>query len=147
LPMGRIAHQALHWAHPDLHWRTIPKPRPKRNEANLQRTLMGPDVRARLRNSLEHPRDRAMMELFWTLRRAEVAASYWRDVDFGQGMVYVVGKGDKPGWTLLPETAQAALASWYVAAGQPADDQPIFPGFLGFPMSPGTVSNRVRKLL
>ncbi len=59
-------------------------------------------------------RDRAMMELFYSsgLRLAELADLNLRDIDFGDHLVYVTGKGNKS--RVIPVGGQAikALQTW-----------------------------------
>ena len=102
------------------------------------------------------PSERALVECLWVLRRCEVAALGWFDVDLGRGMVSVRhGKVDKPGWTLLPPSTQAALHAWFTAAGAPADDKPVFPippqighpRFVGGPYTANGLGKFVRRIL
>lgn len=150
LSVGHTAWLALRRALPEtVDWTTIPHPRPKRNEPVLQATLLSDDERAALRRVFAGPRERCLFELFWVLRRIEVTRARWADVDLTKGMIAVPqGKGDLPGWTVLPEPTQLALYDWFVAAGQPPDEALIFPGrFPGRPMNAGSVSHIVRRVL
>ncbi|OUR65512.1 tyrosine recombinase XerC [Methylophaga sp. 42_25_T18] len=59
-------------------------------------------------------RDRAMMELFYSsgLRLAELASLDLRDVDFGDSLVYVTGKGNKSRVIPVGKQAIEALHIW-----------------------------------
>ncbi len=59
-------------------------------------------------------RDRAIMELFYSsgLRLAELARLDVRDVDFGDQLVYVTGKGDKSRIIPVGKQAISALTDW-----------------------------------
>jgi integrase len=98
----------------------------------------------------------ALIETLWTLRRHEVAQLCWGDLDLPRGLVYVKrGKGDKPATTLLPGPTRAALAAWYVAAGTPSDETPVFPippkpgcqGFVGGPYTAAGLGGVVQRIL
>jgi integrase len=112
-----------------LFWEDIRLRRYRRDEARLHRSLLSTEERARLRHAVaSHPRERAIVECFWTLRRAEVAALRWDDLDLPRGLAYVrTGKGDKPAVTLLPAETCAALTAWYQASGDPPPGSPVFP--------------------
>jgi integrase/recombinase XerC len=59
-------------------------------------------------------RDKAMMELLYSsgLRLAELASLNIRDVDFGDQLVYVTGKGDKSRVLPIGRQAMKALQLW-----------------------------------
>ncbi|MFW5451816.1 MAG: tyrosine recombinase XerC [Methylophagaceae bacterium] len=59
-------------------------------------------------------RDHAMMELFYSsgLRLAELASLDCRDVDFGDQLVYVTGKGNKGRVIPIGKMAITALKNW-----------------------------------
>jgi len=59
-------------------------------------------------------RDRAMMELFYSsgLRLAELASLVVRDIDFGDQLVYVTGKGNKSRVIPVGSQALSALKQW-----------------------------------
>lgn len=131
-----------------LDWAGIDTARYHRNESNLLASVLREEDRARLRATVTAPRDLALLECLWTLRRAEVAQLVWGDVDFRQGMVHVRrGKGHKPSWTLLPGEAQAVLHLWYTAQCQPASDQPVFPHPRGGHYRPDGIGRIVQRLL
>lgn len=79
-------------------------------------------------------RDRTLIvvALLTGLRRAELAAARWRDVDIEAGRLSVFGKGAKPATIGLPPEACEALADWRLCAhGELGRAQranaPIFP--------------------
>jgi integrase/recombinase XerC len=59
-------------------------------------------------------RDRAMMELFYSsgLRLAELNSLNIRDIDFGDQLVYVTGKGNKSRVVPIGDKAMQALRDW-----------------------------------
>ncbi|NQZ54785.1 MAG: tyrosine recombinase XerC, partial [Piscirickettsiaceae bacterium] len=69
---------------------------------------------SRQKNSVISSRDHAMMELFYSsgLRLAELASLNCRDVDFGDQLVYVTGKGNKSRVIPVGKIAIAALKNW-----------------------------------
>jgi integrase/recombinase XerC len=69
---------------------------------------------SRHKNSVISSRDHAMMELFYSsgLRLAELASLNCRDVDFGDQLVYVTGKGNKSRVIPVGKMAIAALKNW-----------------------------------
>jgi integrase/recombinase XerD len=92
----------------------------------------------------------------FSARRAEIAALLWADVDLGHGTIRIRrGKGGRARFALLTEEAQAALAAYYVAAGEPADTVPVFPVPAGVghprqagqPYTPGGLYKWVRTIL
>jgi integrase/recombinase XerC len=92
-------------------------------------------------------RDRAMLELFYSsaLRLSELCALRWRDLDLEQGLVTVVGKGDKTRIVPVGRHALAALRAWREC--QPAIAQaPVFSARGGQPITPRAVQQRMRVL-
>lgn len=65
-------------------------------------------------------RDRAIMELFYSsgLRLAELAALDLRDIDFGDRLVHVTGKGNKDRVCPVGSQAMRALQDWLVKRDQ-----------------------------
>src|SRR6478736_7509998 len=74
-------------------------------------------------------RDRALLELFYSsgLRLSELCALRWRDLDLGEGLVTVLGKGKKQRTVPVGSFARAALTEWK-AEQRPVDDAFVFPG-------------------
>ena len=103
---------------------------------------------------LDHPgnatpasiRDRAMFELLYSsaLRVSELCALRWPDVDFGEQLVRVVGKGSKTRVVPFGSQAGAALRAWR-ELGVSAADAAVFPDRTGAPVSTNTVRERLRK--
>lgn len=100
-------------------------------ETNPAQAVQAPKTEKRLpstldvdqmQNLLEHTeqdtviacRDRAMMELFYSsgLRLAELASLNIRDVDYGDSLVYVTGKGNKSRVVPVGKAAITALQTW-----------------------------------
>jgi len=91
-------------------------------------------------------RDRALLELFYSsgLRLSELCALRWRDLDLAEGLVTVLGKGNKQRTVPVGSHARNALAAWRADSGG-ADDAPVFPGRNG-PITPRAVQLRLRQL-
>jgi len=92
-------------------------------------------------------RDRALLELFYSsgLRLSELCGLRWRDLDIGNGLVTVLGKGSKQRSVPVGSHARAALTEWKDTQ-KPAGDAPVFPGRGGAPISPRAVQMRLRLL-
>ena len=92
-------------------------------------------------------RDRALLELFYSsgLRLSELCALRWRDLDLGNGLVTVLGKGSKQRMVPVGSHARAALAAWRAEHAAKAD-APVFPGRGGKPITPRAVQLRLRQL-
>jgi integrase/recombinase XerC len=92
-------------------------------------------------------RDRAMLELLYSsgLRLSELCGLHWRQLDLADGLVSVVGKGNKGRVVPVGSHALAALAAWRAEAGA-APEAPVFPGRGGKPISPRAVQLRLRLL-
>jgi integrase/recombinase XerC len=93
------------------------------------------------------PRDTAMMELFYSsgLRLSELCGLRWGDLDLAEGMVRVLGKGNKTRVLPVGRYAVAALEA-LKAAGGTSPEQAVFKGREGGPISPRTVQQRLAKL-
>jgi len=92
-------------------------------------------------------RDRALLELFYSsgLRLSELCALRWRDLDLGDALVNVLGKGNKQRSVPLGSHARAALAEWRASTGA-TNDAHVFPGRGGVPITPRAVQLRMRHL-
>ncbi|GAA3925839.1 tyrosine recombinase XerC [Luteimonas lutimaris] len=92
-------------------------------------------------------RDRALLELFYSsgLRLSELCALRWRDLDLGNGLVTVLGKGNKQRSVPVGSHARNALDAWREDTKAP-DDAPVFPGRGGAPISQRAVQIRIRQL-
>jgi integrase/recombinase XerC len=91
-------------------------------------------------------RDRAMFELLYSsaLRVSELCALRWSDVDFGQGLVRVVGKGAKTRVVPFGAKAANALRDWRSQhTGTP--DSWLFADKRGAPISTNTVRTRLKR--
>ena len=139
-----------------LDWSAITVARHHRNDAVLQQSVLRDDQRPRIRAATTGPKELAIVECLWTMRRCEVAALKWSDVDLSQGMVLIMkGKGSKPSWTLLMPEAQAALGAWFEAAQEPPDESPVFPvpagvghpKRIGGPYTPGGIGKIIQAVL
>ena len=92
-------------------------------------------------------RDRALLELFYSsgLRLSELCALRWRDLALDDGLVTVLGKGNKQRSVPVGSHARAALDAWRADTGA-ANDAPVFPGRGGAPISQRAVQLRVKQL-
>ncbi|GAB3312839.1 tyrosine recombinase XerC [Luteimonas notoginsengisoli] len=92
-------------------------------------------------------RDRALLELFYSsgLRLSELCALRWSDLDLGNGLVTVLGKGSKQRSVPVGSHARAALEAWHVETGAP-NAAPVFPGRGGGPISQRAVQIRISQL-
>ena len=92
-------------------------------------------------------RDRALLELFYSsgLRLSEVCALKWGDLDFGEGLVTVLGKGSKQRIVPFGSHARNALQAWRADSGG-KDDGFVFPGRGGQRISARTIQLRIKRL-
>ncbi|MDC9725394.1 MAG: tyrosine recombinase XerC [Gammaproteobacteria bacterium] len=86
----------------------------KRLPATLDVDQMSGLLDGDIPNTMIACRDHAMMELFYSsgLRLAELASLNIRDVDFGDQLVYVTGKGNKSRVIPIGSQALTALKQW-----------------------------------
>ena len=91
-------------------------------------------------------RDRALLELFYSsgLRLSELCALHWHDLDLANGLVTVLGKGNKQRRVPVGSHARQALQAWRDAQA-PTSDAPVFPGRNG-PIGPRAVQLRLQQL-
>jgi integrase/recombinase XerC len=96
----------------------------------------------------ETVRDRAIMELLYSsgLRLAELISARLTDLDLGQGLVTVTGKGNKTRIVPVGRMAQQAIRDWLKLRGELAksDDQTLFVSVRGGPLSPRSVQARLK---
>ena len=92
-------------------------------------------------------RDRALLELFYSsgLRLSEVCALTWGDLDFGQGVVTVLGKGNKQRVVPVGSHARDALQAWRGETGGTPGDF-VFPGRGGKRISARAIQLRMKRL-
>ena len=94
----------------------------------------------------EAVRDRALFELLYSsgLRVSELTGLRWRDLDLGEGLVRVTGKGRKT--RIVPVGSQARTALEALRAqDQPRADDPLVRGRLGKPLTPNGVRTRLKR--
>jgi integrase/recombinase XerC len=94
----------------------------------------------------EAVRDRALFELLYSsgLRVSELTGVRWRDLDFGEGLVRVTGKGSKTRVVPVGGKALEALAA-LKAQDRPDDGDVLVHGRLGKPLTPGSVRARLKR--
>ena len=92
-------------------------------------------------------RDRALLELFYSsgLRLAEVCALRWVDLDFEQGLVTVLGKGNKQRVVPVGSHALKALADWRASRHEWLTLF-VFPGRNDKPITSRAIQLRLRQL-
>ena len=92
-------------------------------------------------------RDRAILELFYSsgLRLSEVCALRWRDLDFEQGLVSVLGKGSKQRIVPVGSHARDALQAWRTESAGSSDGF-VFPGRGGKQISARAIQLRMKRL-
>lgn len=92
-------------------------------------------------------RDRALLELFYSsgLRLSEVCGLRWRDLDFEQGLVSVLGKGSKQRIVPVGSHARSALQEWQQAS-HGTSAQFVFPGRAGKQISSRAIQLRIKQL-
>ncbi len=92
-------------------------------------------------------RDRAMLELFYGggLRLSELAGLHWNQVDFGEGMVRVLGKGRKERLVPIGRQAIESLRRWRSVHGTFENGRPlsVFTGLNGKPLTTRAIQKRV----
>ena len=90
--------------------------------------------------------DRAMLELLYSsgLRVAEIVSVRWRDLDAGEGMLRVTGKGSKTRIVPVGRQALAALAALREQE-RGGDDDLVLRGRLGRPLSTNGVRTRLKR--
>ena len=76
---------------------------------------------------------------------SELCSLRWGQLDLADGLVSVVGKGNKGRVVPVGSHALAALGAWRAAAAA-VPDAPVFPGRGGKPISPRAVQLRLRLL-
>jgi integrase/recombinase XerC len=93
-------------------------------------------------------RDRAMMELFYSsgLRLAELASLDLRDIDFGDKLVYVTGKGSKSRVVPIGMQAINAINSWLEQREQKSffEQQALFLGKHGKRLGVRSIQQRLK---
>ena len=94
----------------------------------------------------EAVRDRALLELLYSsgLRVSELTNVRWRDLDLGEGLIRVVGKGSKTRIVPVGAKAIAALAALR-EQDHPGSDDPLVCGRLGKPLTPNGVRARLKR--
>lgn len=93
-------------------------------------------------------RDHAILELLYSsgLRLSELVGLNLADIDLQQGLVLVLGKGNKQRMLPVGSKAIAAVQRWLSVREQvQAKDQALFIGVRGRRMSPQLVRERVRQ--
>lgn len=119
----------------------IPRKLPKVLDADEMNALLEFPV-----DDAEAVHDRAMLELLYSsgLRVAEIVTLRWRDLQTGEGMLRVTGKGSKTRIVPVGQQALAALAALREQE-QAADADLILRGRHGRPLSTNGVRTRLKR--
>jgi integrase/recombinase XerC len=119
----------------------IPRKLPKVLDADEMGVLLEFAV-----DDAEAVHDRAMLELLYSsgLRVAEIVSLHWRDLDAGEGLLRVTGKGSKT--RIVPVGRQALFALKALRTQERAgDDDLILRGRYGRPLSTNGVRTRLKR--
>lgn len=99
-------------------------------------------------------RDAALFEALYSTgcRISELLPLAWRDFDLASGRVVVTGKGRKQRLCLLGPRARRTLGTYRdetraLRPGSDGDDQPVFTGVSGRPLSPRDAERRMKRWL
>ena len=125
-----------------------------RRRRSLPKTLETDEVSAYLRGGDDDPlllRDSAMAELFYSsgLRLAELHGANIDDIDRGQRLITVTGKGRKVRSVPVGRAALTALDTWLPLRPPPADDdarRALFLSARGTRLGPRAIQLRLREL-
>ena len=94
-------------------------------------------------------RDRAMMELIYSsgLRVSELVGTDLRDLDLGEGVIIVLGKGNKTRQLPIGRLAVSAIRQWLPVRNTlaAAEETALFVGQTGHRLSTRAVEQRLRK--
>lgn len=126
--------------------------RPPRGEKRLPKTLDVDRVDQFLEQLAQQTpidkRDRAILELLYSsgLRLAELVGLDLPDLDLEQGLVRVLGKGNKERVLPVGKKARLALHSWLEVREQLAKDvHAVFVGARGQRINPAVVREQIRR--
>lgn len=125
-----------------------------RKRRSLPRTLEADEIGVYLRGGDEGPlllRDTAIAELFYSsgLRLAELHAVDLDDIDRGQRLITVTGKGRKVRIVPVGRMALAAIDAWLPLRPEPSNDdarRALFLSTRGTRLSPRSIQLRLREL-
>ena len=94
-------------------------------------------------------RDRAIFELLYSsgLRVGELTGLNLWDLDLGQGLVRVLGKGRKERIVPVGSRARQALGDYLQRRGGPTDNQPLFLNHRGGRLSARSVERHLKRQL
>ncbi len=133
---------------PGSPFRAVRAPKsPRRLPADLSVDALAGFLHAPARTPIE-VRDLALVELFYGagLRLSELVNLKVTELDLGQGLVRVLGKGQRERVVPIGAGAEAALRAWLPlrAASEPLG--PLFPGRGGRPLSARAIQKRLAWL-
>lgn len=91
-------------------------------------------------------RDRAMFELMYSggIRLQELVGIDIKDVDLNEGLVHVLGKGDKARLAPIGKAANKAIRDWLRTRAQFEMSDPLFTSTKGNRLSPRSVQQRLK---
>jgi integrase/recombinase XerC len=96
--------------------------------------------------SADGKRDRAILELLYSsgLRISELTSLHWRDLDLSDASVRVIGKGRKTRIVPVGAKALEALRELRELEQVAGDEEPVFRGRNGAPITPQKVRERMK---
>jgi integrase/recombinase XerC len=96
--------------------------------------------------SADSKRDRAILELLYSsgLRISELTGLHWRDLDLSDASVRVIGKGRKTRIVPVGTKALEALRELRELDQVTSEDEPVFRGRNGAPITPQKVRERMK---
>ncbi len=92
-------------------------------------------------------RDRAMFELMYSggIRLQELVGIDIKDVDLNEGLVHVIGKGNKARFAPIGRAANKAIHDWLATRGPFEMSDPLFTTLKGKRLSPRSVQTRLKR--
>ena len=92
-------------------------------------------------------RDRAMFELMYSggIRLQELVGIDVKDVDLNEGLVHVIGKGNKARLAPIGRAAKKAIGDWLSSRGHFELSDPLFTSQQGKRLSPRSVQTRLKN--
>lgn len=115
---------------------------PKTLDVDQMNYLLGVEPQTRLEK-----RDRAMFEVLYSggIRLQELVGIDIKDIDLKEGIVHVVGKGNKARLAPIGRAAKKAINDWLHARGRCELNDPLFTSNRGNRLSPRSVQTRLKR--
>ena len=115
---------------------------PKTLDVDQMNFLLDEEPQTRLEK-----RDRAMIELMYStgIRLQELVGIDIKDVDLSEGLVHVIGKGNKARLAPIGRAAKLALNDWFQVRGRFEMSDPLFTSNRDKRLSPRSVQTRLKR--